>query len=85
MIRGNDMWHEYLRNNKMLWASLCVFGVCGLVGVLVDLDHIPFILGLAQEPRLLHLSIAVTSGIVLLGTLSYLGGLLLMPFLRKRG
>ena len=77
------MGYRVFGNSKMLWTAFLVIICTGVAGVLVDLDHIPFILGLSGTPRLLHLYIAIASWIVLFCSLSYLLGLLCKCLLRK--
>jgi len=62
-----------------------VFGLCGLVGVLPDLDHV-----LAYEKgwdyllvRPLHTPILIISSIILGGCLALLGGLLIKLVLKR--
>jgi hypothetical protein len=61
--------------------ALCVFGACGVAGVLLDLDHIPIMFNPAwaagtslirPEPHYWALLIA---GLVFIGTVSFICGL----------
>jgi len=62
----------------MFWVALFVFWICGSLSVLVDLDHIiKFYLLPRRDWRFLHLPILIIAGCMLLGALSYLGGLFL--------
>jgi len=50
--------------------------LCGVIGVLVDLDHvIAYYIG--RSNRFLHTPLLIVSSIVICGALAYLGGLLL--------
>jgi hypothetical protein len=41
--------HNLLRNR-----ALFAFGACGVAGILVDVDHIPYIIGVVEDGRFLH-------------------------------
>jgi hypothetical protein len=61
-------------------SSIFVFalfvGICGgIVGVLVDIDHLPMVWG-GEGSRALHTPLAIFAGIVALYCLARLGGLL---------
>ena len=62
----------------MFWVALFVFCVCGISGFLVDIDHvIKFYLFPKWDWRFLHFPLLIVTGCVLLGAVSYLGGLFL--------
>lgn len=61
----------------MLYTALLVFGLCGLVGVLVDLDHLANKTLDYTRDRKLHKYYLIVSCVVLSCCVSYLGGLLL--------
>jgi len=58
------------------YNALLVGLLCGIVGVLVDLDHV---IGhyLGWDSHFLHTPLLIVSGAVICGALAYLGGLLL--------
>ena len=60
----------------MLYDALLVGFLCGVVGVLVDIDHV-IALFTNRSGRLLHPPLLITSSIVLCGLIAYVGGLLL--------
>ena len=59
----------------MLLTTLLVGLMCGIANVLVDVDH-PIATKLGKHGRFLHKGILVGTCIMLLCTLTYLGGLL---------
>jgi len=59
----------------MLLTALLVGLMCGVANVLVDIDH-PIASKLGKPGRFMHKGILVGTCIVLLGTLTHLGGLL---------
>lgn len=60
----------------MLYDALFVGFLCGVVGVLVDLDHaIAFFTD--RSGRFLHTPLLIVSSTVLCSLIAYLGGLLL--------
>ncbi len=62
--------------------ALFVVGLCGLIGVLVDIDHlVAFFNG--WDERFLHTPLLVISSIIILGLGTYLGRLLLGNILRR--
>ncbi len=60
---------------KMRSLPFWVIGLCGLVGVLVDLDHPITYWITGHASRAAHLSIAVVSGLVLCSVIALCGGL----------
>lgn len=71
--------------NTLRSTSLHVFWLCGVAGVLVDIDH-PIAYYLLQEAsrRFLHTPILIVSCIVLCCLGTYLGGLFVKLVLRKK-
>jgi len=62
--------------NTMLYNALFAFGICGLVGVLVDLDHlVAYFTG--WRGRFFHTPLLIASSLMLVGLGAYLGRLLL--------
>lgn len=70
-------------NSRKVRFTLFTFGVCGLVGILIDIDHvITYYLLRDWSGRFLHTPLLVASGIVLCGLSAYLGGLLIRVVLK---
>ncbi len=61
---------RHLLGRKVLGVPLYVIGICGVVGVLVDLDHI-----IAFGGRFLHTPLLIGSGVILIGCCAYIAGL----------
>ncbi len=77
-----------IRNNRRFTlrsASLLAFWLCGIAGLLVDIDH-PIAYYLLQEAsgRFLHTPILIVGGIVLCCLGTYLAGLFIRLVLRKK-
>lgn len=69
-LKNRPRSHNLLRGNALL-----TFWCCGIVGVLVDIDHpIGYLLNLPG--RFLHTPFLIASSLVLCGCSAYLGGLL---------
>ncbi len=67
------------------WNALLVFGICGTVGVLVDIDHlVSYYLIPEWSARFLHTPLLIASSVVILGLGTYLGGLLIRMVLNRR-
>lgn len=67
-------------------TTLFIVGICGTVGVLVDIDHIIAYYLIPQwSEKFLHAPLLITSSIVILGLGAYLGGLYLRMVLKKEG
>jgi hypothetical protein len=64
---------------KVFWDALLVGIYCGVVGVLVDFDHIiAFILKRDNtDAKILHTPLFIITGIVFIGIIAYIGGLAL--------
>ena len=65
-------------DNTLFRTSLLIIGICGISGVLVDIDHfISYYFIPEWSGRFLHTPILFTCCVVLCGLITYLGGLLL--------
>lgn len=72
------MWFQSFLNYSACGVPLWVILLCGLVGVLVDIDHlISYYLIPRQRGRFLHTPLLIISCVALLGCSAYLGGLLI--------
>jgi len=72
------MWEAILDGMSLGVLSLLVFGLCGLVGILIDFDHVVAYYCVPKwDLRFLHKPILVVSCLVLCGLGAYLGRLLL--------
>lgn len=60
----------------MLWTTLLVGVLCGIVGILVDIDHLISHFN-GRSGHFLHTPILIIAGIIICGALAYLGGLLI--------
>ena len=68
---GNDTGGRFIGVCSKIRTSLLAFGVCGLAGVLVDLDHpAAFLLGI-RHSRFLHIPIFVICCCVLWYLIAY--------------
>ena len=77
------MWLSYLKDLSVLGVPLWVILLCGILGVLIDADHlIAYFSGGRLSPQFLHTPLLIISGSILLGCGAYLGGLLLRSFLK---
>lgn len=77
------MWLYNILHYSLFGIPLWVIGVCGLVGVLIDLDHIiAYYWATGLNGRFLHTPILIFSGLVLVGLGSYLAGLLVKLVLK---
>ena len=77
------MWIQNILHYQVLGIPLWVIGICGIIGILVDLDHlIAYYWLTGLNGRFLHTPILVISGIVLFGLGSYLTGLLVKLVLK---
>lgn len=70
--------------------ALLTFGLCGIVGVLVDIDHLIYYtvtyykLQAQITGRFLHTPIFIVVGSAIIGICAYIGGLYIKSVLRKR-
>lgn len=80
------MWISNFINHKIRGVPLWIICVCGLAGILVDIDHpITYLVG-SRNTQALHLPLAIVCCLVLCGVGAYCGGLYLRLVLtRKRG
>ena len=76
---------RHTTNFKVRVTSLLVFWLCGVAGVLVDLDH-PIAYYLLPElgGRFLHTPILIAGGLLLGGLGAYLAGLYFRLVLTRR-
>ena len=75
---------QHFFNFKVRGVPLWVIGVCGLAGILVDIDHpVADWLG-SQHYQALHLPLAIISCLVLGGVSACCGGLYLKLVLTKK-
>ena len=58
----------------MLWTALLVGILCGIIGILIDIDH-PISHLNGWSGRFLHTPLLTVSGVVLCGLIAYFGGL----------
>lgn len=81
------MWIQRFINYKVRGVPLWVIGICGLAGVLVDLDHLlPYWITNLTCPAAAHTPLAIISCIILCGIGAYCGRLYYrMVLKRKRG
>ena len=70
-------------------SALLTFGVCGLVGVSIDIDHIIYYILSYYNPeislnaRFLHIPIILATGCAFLGVGAYFGRLYIRHILRR--
>ena len=83
-VRGiNGCRISSLANSSLLRRSLCTFGLCGLAGVLVDVDHpISYYFAQGSNQHFLHIPLFLIGCLVLLGLSAYLRRLLYKGILR---
>lgn len=86
------MEFPYKRSPKVFKRSLFTFCLCGLFGILPDLDHpiASTVFGIPlDEPttafRFFHLPVFIISSTLILIMCAYLGGLAIRLVLKKRG
>ena len=71
-MRLPDSLHHPVRT-----TPLRVFCVCGLVGLLVELDHVVSYVYQGQASRFAHQGIMLASSVILIIAGTYIGGLIL--------
>ena len=77
------MWLQRAFSIQVGRVPLWVIGTCGLVGVLVDLDHfIAYYWLTGLNGRFLHTPLLIVSGVVFLGCCAYIARLLLRMVLK---
>ena len=64
--------------------AFCTFCVCGITGVLVDIDHIISWSTKGLEGRFLHTPLLIFAGGIILITCAYLGRLYIKRLLRSK-
>ena len=80
------MWFQNIIHHQMLGVPLWIIGLCGLVGVLVDIDHIISHYWLTNlDARFLHTPLLAISCIVLFSLGAYIAGLLCWMVLGGKG
>jgi hypothetical protein len=79
------MWNRFFKTLDVR-SALFAFGVCGVVGVLVDIDHlIAYFLLLPREDwRFLHTPLLIVSCIMLCGLSAYCGRLYCKHILKDK-
>ena len=71
------MWLQLLQDSGIFSFPLLAFWVCGLAGILIDIDHpISFYLVPKRDRRFFHTPILVADCIILCSLSAYIGGLL---------
>ena len=74
----SDMWLQDISNYQVFGIPLWVILLCGVAGILVDLDHpIAYYWLKGLNGRFLHTPLLIASCIVFLGCCAYIGGLLI--------
>jgi len=77
---------RHIIRHQVRGVPLWVILLCGLAGVLVDIDHpIAYYLIPEWSGRFLHTPLLIGSSIVLCGCCAYIGGLLLRMVLGGKG
>jgi len=77
------MWLQSITHYQVFGVPLWVIVLCGVIGVLVDIDHpIAYYFIPEWSGRFLHTPLLIASGLVLCGCCSYTAGLLLRMVLR---
>lgn len=98
-VHGNDNTARNV-NNWRTWVgcgldahnAFRIIGLCGLVGVLVDFDHIAWVILSYYLPqayfydngRFLHLPMFIVTCCAICGVCAYIGGLYFKHILRKK-
>jgi len=77
------MWLQSILHCQVLGIPLWVILLCGVIGVLVDIDHIiAYYWVRSLDGRFLHTPLLIISCVVLCGCCTYIGGLLLRMVLK---
>ena len=77
------MWLQNVLHNQNIVSALLVFGICGLTGLLVDIDHpISYYLVPEWGGRFLHTPLLIASCVVLCYCIACIGGLLVRMVLK---
>jgi len=75
------MWLQDMANYSLFGVPLWVIMLCGVLGILVDLDH-PIAYYLNLDGRFLHTPLLIISGLIFLGCCAYITGLFLRMVLK---
>ena len=77
------MWLQSIIYYQVLGVPLWVIVLCGVVGILVDIDHpISYYWLRSLDGRFLHTPLLIGCGCVLLGVGAYIAGLLVKLVLK---
>ena len=77
------MWLQNILNYSLFGIPLWVIGLCGFIGVLIDLDHLIAYYWLRGfDGRFLHTPLLITCSIILFGLGTYIAGLLIWMVLK---
>lgn len=79
----NDRTLWRLGRYKLANVPLWVIAVCGICGVLVDIDHLAPALGIGNSYRLWHIPLGYISGAILCGVIAYIARLYFKVVLSK--
>ncbi len=72
------MWLQNILIYQVVGVPLWVIGICGVLGVFIDFDHIiAYYWAPGLNGRFLHTPILIFSGLVLFGLGTYISGLLI--------
>lgn len=78
------MWIRDWLNCKVLGVPLYIIGVCGLAGILVDIDHPLAYMLKIPDGRFLHIPFLAGAMCIILYCGARAGGLLIKMVLKKR-
>jgi membrane protein YqaA with SNARE-associated domain len=70
-------------NTLFGYVSFFIFGICGLAGVLVDLDHVAAYF-LQTDARFCHQALLIVAGLIFGGIVAYFIGFYLKYILKRR-
>lgn len=73
-----------LGNHNKVWVAFRVGIFGGIIGVLVDIDHVISYWLTGEATRAAHIYLMYISIAVICGTMSYIGGFYLERFLARR-
>lgn len=76
----------FIKRTMESHSALCVIGICGLVGISLDIDHlIAFLLGWSlKDYRWLHMPVFIVCCVCLCFVSAYLGRLFVKLVLKER-
>ena len=69
------MWIQNILDIQVVGVPLLAILLCGLAGILIDVDHPIAYLSKRANHRFLHAPIGIACGIVLLGIVAFVGRL----------